>query len=111
MALTLGTQKKFSEGARWKTVTPITVDTSYPTGGWALTPTQLGLPMGLVDEVYVTYNGKTAAGGVTFVYDTANQKLMAFGGAASGAVQAEITNATNLSGDFTNLQVVAVGQG
>src|SRR5579872_3180240 len=103
MALTLGAQTKFSIGARYQVVTPITVDTSYPTGGWALTPAQLGLPLGLVDRVEVDYNGKTAAGAATLVYDPTNQKLMAFGGAASGSAQAEITNATNLSGDFTAL--------
>lgn len=111
MALTLGTQKRVSIGGRFEVVTPVTVDTSYPTGGWSLTPAQMGLPLGLVDRVEVDYAGVTAVGSVNLEYDPVNQKLMAFAySSGAGVVQAEITNATNISTSLTNLQVTATGR-
>jgi hypothetical protein len=110
MALTLGAQTRNAAGGRYQTMTRITVDTSYPAGGWPLTGTQLGLPTGQVDSVAADQNGVTAAGGVTLAYDKANQKLMAFGGAAAGAAQAEITGGVNLTTQLANLQLVAYGR-
>jgi hypothetical protein len=110
VALTLGTQVKVSIGARWMTTTPITVDTSYPTGGWALTQAQLGLPLGLCDSTYADQAGVTAQGAVDINYDKANQKLMCFNGGSSTTAASEIANATNLSADLTNLQMVAIGR-
>jgi hypothetical protein len=109
MALTIGAQTRNSIGARYMTITQIAVDTSYPTGGWPLTPAQLGLPLG-VDSVEAAYAGVSPAGGLNFQYDPVNQKLQAFGGAAAGAAQGEITGAVNLSTQSTRLQLVAIGR-
>lgn len=110
MSLTLGTQVRTSIGARYMTTTPITVDTSYPTGGWPLTPAQLGLPLGLVDSAYADQAGVTAQGAADIYYDKQNQKLMAFNGGTATTLASEITNGTNLSAGLTNLQLVAVGR-
>jgi len=110
MALTLGQQSRVAIGGRWQTATQVTVDNSYPTGGWPLTPAQLGLPCGLADAVNATFAGVTAAGGLNLQYDPNNQKLMAFGGAAAGAAHGEITNGVNLTTMLANLRVVAIGR-
>ncbi len=67
----------------------VTFDTSYPTGGLAVTAAQLGLT-----NVYAAVaQVKTAGvGSVTAVsYDVANAKLLAFTAAA------QVANATDLS--------------
>lgn len=76
----------------------ITWDSSYPTGGLALTPKQVGLNQILGCESIGAGAAATAA--VDISYDTTNQKLQAFGadGAAAGIANLkEIANATNLS--------------
>jgi hypothetical protein len=81
------------------TIVNITWDSSYATGGLALTAAAVGLT-----TVYgVLTLGSTGAGPTGLVegnYDTANAKLQAFGGdgAAATIVQLkEITSTTNLS--------------
>lgn len=115
MALTVGTQTKYTVGARWEVVSPITVDTSYPAGGWSLTPTQLGLPLGLVDSVRVEQDAVTAVGGTRLVYDKANEKLMAFAGNSTGTyaanlVESEIPDTTDIHTELADVRVVAVGR-
>lgn len=82
------------------TVTEVTFDSSYPTGGEPLTAADLGLTK--VDFAIATL--KTAGtGSVTQVwYDIANSKLMAF------AAAAQIANTTDLSA--VTAQVVAFGK-
>lgn len=99
MALTVGTTVKdgvFGD-LRYRIV-PITWDSSYPTGGLALTPAQVGLT-----TIYGAESvgaGAAATAAVDISYDTTNQKLQAYGadGAAAGiATLKEIANTTNLS--------------
>jgi hypothetical protein len=110
MALTIGTQKKYTVGGRWQTSTAITADSSYPAGGWSLTPTQLGLPLGFIDNVFVVNAGVTAVGALNLQYDVANQKLMAFAGGSTSAVQAEITATTDIHTSLANTVIVATGK-
>lgn len=79
-------QKRISRGGVRTNYVDVLLDSSYPTGGYALTFNQLGFAKAplLVDAEPAT--------GRTFWYDRANQKLVAF---ASGAT--EVANATNLS--------------
>lgn len=88
------------EGARRVTVTNITFDSSYPTGGEPLTFSDLGLTS--VEFAIATL--KTAGtGSVTQVwYDIPNQKLLAF------AAAAQIANTTDISA--VTAQVVAYGR-
>jgi hypothetical protein len=39
-------------GGRWLTMTDVTLDTKYPTGGYVLDATKLGLPDGLLDRAF-----------------------------------------------------------
>lgn len=110
MALTIGTQKRYSIGGRFQTVTAITADASYPAGGWALTPAQLGLPLGAIDDVHFMNAGVTAVGAIHLEYDVTNQKLMAFAGGSTTTPMAEITATTDIHTDLPNLQVIATGK-
>lgn len=90
MAITLGTTQagtliRYVDGNRKIVLVDITGDTSYPTGGSALTPAQLGLRR-------VEYaDTPQAVGGVSFTYDRTNNKVLSFTGGT------QTTNATNQS--------------
>jgi hypothetical protein len=89
----------FVPGQKRCTVTKVVFDSSYPTGGEALTPTDLGLNTVVFAEAQVQVAG---TGSVTAVfYDITNQKLKAFTAAA------EVANTTDLSA--VTAQVVAFG--
>jgi len=84
--------------AGWMVRGTITMSSSYATGGDTLTAAQMGL--GTIKNVIV--NGgvvlATPTGEYTLRYNQANGTIQAFGGAASsGAIDAEVTNATNLA--------------
>lgn len=97
MALTVARTDTYNVGSRTETITTVTGDNSYPTGGWALTPSQLGFSNNATDLV-VDIIG--TGGGFMPEYDYTNQKLKVYWfnypGAAAAAA-AEVTNATNLS--------------
>lgn len=87
-------------GAQRFTVTEVTFDSSYPTGGEPLTATDLGLTT--VDFAIATLK-VAGTGSVTAVfYDVANAKLLAY------AAAAQIANTTDISA--VSAQVYAVGR-
>ena len=98
VTVTAHVDNKVVEGHR-VTVTDVTFDNSYPTGGEPLTLAQLGL----TNVIWVIATVKVAgAGSVTAVsYDVANKKLLAY------AAGAQIANAVNLAA--VTAQVVAYG--
>jgi hypothetical protein len=73
-------------------LTYITFDSSYPTGGEALTTAQLGL-----EEVLAVIFPCSA--GYSFAYDETNQKVLAYwvDTTTDGAALAQVENTTNLS--------------
>lgn len=86
------------------TVTDVTFDSSYPTGGEPLTAADLGLRE--VQSAVATIKTPTAAATaiVSAVYDIANSKLKV------NTIGAEVANATNLTTTTTLVvQVVAFG--
>jgi len=90
VAITLGTTQagtmiRFVIGNRKCVIATITGDSSYPTGGSALTPAQLGLRN--IDYA----DTPQAVGGVSFTFDRTNNKLLSFTGGT------QTTNATNQS--------------
>jgi hypothetical protein len=114
MALTV-TQKGRTNvtGNRLSVTLAITFDSSYPTGGEAL---DLTTYVSNIESVHIETTGT-----MSFVYDSANKKLKAFGpvaitdsdtsanannlgGELSGTVS-EVANATNLSSVSTTLVV------
>ncbi len=75
-------------------VVTITLDTSYPTNGSALVPSDFGLT-----ELHAVI--VNPVNGWTFSYDFTNQKLLAYSTAAT-----QVTNATNMSTSSTQALVI-----
>lgn len=78
-------------------------DSSYPTGGEALTPNNLGMEQIVMLIIQ-------CQGGYSFEYDISNQKVKAYwvDTTVDGAPQAEVANTTDLSG-VTGVQCLAIG--
>lgn len=81
------------------TVTDVVADSSYPTGGEALTAAQLGLSQ--VAWAIVTVNAPTADAVVAGEYDVTNSKLILY------TATAQVSNGTDLTD--VGVQVVAFG--
>jgi hypothetical protein len=99
MALTVSIVEKFVVGSRQGVVADVTFDSSYATGGEAVTASMFGLrstissfPAGLAR------NASTGAVGVR--YDAANAKLQAFSGAT------EVASTTDLSAYVARVFVI-----
>jgi hypothetical protein len=103
MAVSVNRIAKFVPGAGREVVADITGDTSYPTGGWPLPPSALGLDI-------IDFLECANSGGTTFEYNHTTQKLLAFRtGSGANAALAEVANATNLSA--VTARVRACGRG
>lgn len=76
----------------------VTADTSYPTGGYSITPASLGLAA----FTFVNVACPTTTGYIP-VFNVSTNKLMLFWG-ANGAVSTEITAATNVATSIAYLQ-------
>jgi hypothetical protein len=98
VALTIRPVKTWVCGDRRNVLADITFDNSYPTGGEALTATDLGLTL----ELNAVHAAPATTGHVC-PYDQANAKLMAFNGTT------QIADRTDLSAVTT--RVLAVGKG
>lgn len=90
----------------------VTLDNSYPTGGYALTPQQLGLGSGGAIE-HVNVMG--TADGYLYKWNPATNKLMVFQGDNANAAAAPGTEVANASAALNNkvvrLEVVGTGHG
>lgn len=101
------------EGGKRMNVVNITFDSSYPTGGEAVTPNQLGLQA--IDTVlcFPSYASSNPTGCVIPVWDQANKKILVFqqtdpaasGGANVGLVQ--FTDTASLAN--LTITVLAIG--
>lgn len=81
----------------------ITGDTSYPTGGWPITPGLFELrSITAIDFSHATLGG--AYSGNVVRYDSANSKLLVL-----SAAGVEVANATNLSTFVATLVVEGIG--
>lgn len=96
MALTVNVVRSFVVGDHRETVADVTFDTSYRTGGLAITPAQLNLSNVLFMLPTVATTGQT------FSYDATNGRLLAFAGGS------QVADATNLSTVTT--RIVAHGK-
>lgn len=72
MALTFSSTLRFKVDKKFVTITAVTLDNSYPTGGEAITANQLGL--GTVEAAAVM----GTPSGFGFEFDVANMKLKAY---------------------------------
>jgi hypothetical protein len=85
------------------TVTNVVGDSSYPTGGSAITAQQLGLPTTvLFSQTEVAASSGTNCASTGSAYNSSTGKLVCF--ANTGV---EVANATNLSG--ITWQIIAFG--
>src|SRR5579872_5897776 len=84
---------------RWRTF-DITLDNSYPTGGYSITPSLLGFSQ--VRAVIV--NSHT--GGYVYEYDIVNQKLKAYRQTAATGALVEVPNTTSLTGIIVHIFVI-----
>lgn len=95
MAATVVPNKRTKMAAMYCVVTDITLDASYPTGGYTITPAQFGL---------TTFDFVLAApsNGYTATFSDATQKLIVYSTAAT-----QVTAATNLAAVV--VRVLAMG--
>lgn len=98
MALTYAEPKlKISIGARWLTVTKITFDTKYPTGGYTIALSTCGLPdeavdFGEMDLVFPT----AATTGLKASFNETSGKLQLFWPGAEHAAMSEVSSETDV---------------
>lgn len=111
MALTYAAPAvKVSIGARWLTVTKVTLDTKYPTGGYTLEASKLGMPDGLLD--YATPTESIPSGGATahatnIVEGTG--KLQLYGqNKAEGEAQKEVASEADVHTE--SVTILAIGR-
>jgi hypothetical protein len=93
------------EGFSNLTINTLSLDASYPTGGYSLTPTQLGVGLSVRWVMAAPKNG------YFFEYDYANSKLKVFQGDNANAAAApgiEVANTTSLVA-VTGVRVLAYG--
>lgn len=106
LTVTLSNDWQMNPGDRLATRASIAFDSSYPTGGEALTPAMLGL--GTIDFVSI---GNKA--GYVFEYDYTNQKVLVYGSAGitpAGTISAPTFTGSALATHTHDMKVIG-GQG
>lgn len=112
MALTVDPitgKKPYISGNRDVVMRTVTFDSSYPTGGEALTAASFGLKT--LDEVraHGPFRNTDATLGIVVSYDHTNSKLVAYwGNAGTVSGMPEVANTTDLS--TYSGRITAVGQ-
>lgn len=105
MALTLSTLDSIVPGSRRSIHLTVAFDASYPTGGYAITPAQLGLQ----NIINVRCDPQK---GYTFEWDYVNGKLIAYQGDNANAGVApgiQVAATTNLSAVLTAVRLTVTG--
>jgi hypothetical protein len=97
MAATFQVLQSYVVGDRRETITNVTLDNSYPTGGYTITPQNLGLTS-RIDALHPL----TSTSGRTFAHDRTNRKLMAHSGGS------QVTAATDLSAEVVRVRAIGV---
>lgn len=99
-----------SLGDRWMNVVKVDLDSSYPSGGYTLKPTDLGFAATVDDEFHVEAISKL---GYVFWYDHTNQILHAYQQdydlASADAPLVEVGTGTDLH-TVTGIRVSAIGR-
>lgn len=91
-------------------IVDVTLDGSYPAGGYPLTPQQLGF--GLNGRVFFVASDASSTGGWFVAYDYTNSKLQVFDGSgAANVVMHEVANGTVLTGVVARIMAWGKGQG
>lgn len=111
MAASAATIKRGAAGDMFFRIVDVTLDNSYPAGGYALAPAALGLGASgtvfMVDAATVSKTGGWLCG-----WDYTNSKLQVFDGSgAASLAMHEIGAGTSLAGVVVRLFVMGFGQG
>lgn len=99
MAITITKSSRGSDsiGRRRRIVVTLTLDNSYPTGGYAITAAALGAANARTIEGAELLGGNAIGGGLTPIWDYVNGKLMLWRTGAVNAVGEQVPNATDVS--------------
>lgn len=92
-------------GAQKRVVARYTLDSSYPTGGYSITPNSVGLSV--INAARATVDSPSTSEYVA-AFDRTNNKVKLFGGAASGVALAEVTAATNVATVVVEVDLIGV---
>lgn len=109
MAATITTITQIYQKAnddRWEVCSELALGSSYPTGGFPLLRSDLGLASTADPQFDVSVRQNS---GYTGEYDYTNQKLKLYWSGGTAAVQSEVTNATDVSA-VTAMRVIARGR-
>lgn len=98
MAISITTKQPESFGSQSGAVGKFTLDSSYPTGGYSVTPGMFSLS--LINSLLAT-----TTSGYNLAYNYTTQKLMVFTAAGGGGFS-EVSNGTNLSTVVANYIVI-----
>lgn len=110
MAATAAIIKRGASGDLFERIVDVTLDASYPAGGYALTPQQLGF--GLNGSILMVLGAASKTAGWDAAWDYTNGKLQVFDGSgAANVAMHEVAAATVLTGVVVRLLVKGVGQG
>jgi hypothetical protein len=111
MAATPAIVNRGAAGDLFSRIVDVTLDGSYPAGGYALTPQQLGF--GLNGQIlFVDAGTVSKTGGWLVGWDYTNGKLQVFDGSgAASAAMHEAGAGTVLTTVVVRLQVFGKGQG
>jgi len=110
MAATAQVIRRWAVGDLFNRLVDVTLDGSYPTGGYPLTPQQLGF--GTNGSIVFVDAPMSRTGGWMLGWDYTNSKLQVFdGSAAANVAMHEVAAATVLTGVVARLLISGVGQG
>jgi|SRR5215471_7645119 len=110
MAATAAIIDRGAAGDLFFRVVDVTFDGSYPGGGYALTPQQLGL--GLNGTIFGVFGNTSKTAGWMVGWDYTNSKLQVFDGSgATSVAMHEAAAATVLTGVVARVFVLGKGQG
>lgn len=91
-------------------VVDVTLDASYPVGGYPLTPNQLGF--GNNGTIVFVDLGYSKTGGWELAWDYTNSKLQVYDSSgAAGAAASQLTGGQNLTGIVARVMFWGKGQG
>ena len=90
-------------------IVQVTLDNSYPTGGYAFEPKATQGGVSDVVAVFISVRAGVAADGRVYQYDPTNKKIKAFedGATVAGALD-EVVAATDLSTVVLNVLVIGI---
>jgi hypothetical protein len=110
MAASAAVVDRGAAGDLFTRVVDVTLDSSYPAGGYPLTAQQLGL--GVNGVVMFVDAAMSKSGGWIVAWDYTNGKLQVFDGSgAANAVAHEVIATTVLTGIVARIMVWGKGQG